>query len=332
MDINTISIVSLVGFSLIILVIGFKKTLDALTGLNIKLQSNEEKMLTFVEKTNEEIFTKISNELKLVSEHNDKNYKETKFSIEQINQFLEKEIINSMNNLQKEFQNELKIIKNLYEEQFITIAEKIKDESINISKQNEQLTNSIHKDLIESKNSLLNKFEKLAQLSIDSSEIINGNIKEISQNQEKNSINLQTKLNNDFTNIVQLVNNLRLDNLINVSNEIGKYKEGIYEDTHFLQEVGHCKIIRVTDKKSNEITNVYYDDKGEKSYTETFDSDKLKYTMKYENGKLRNGIELDKNGEILFEYIYDDAEEITKKIEYIYNEDTTLKEKKEKNY
>jgi hypothetical protein len=152
------------------------------------------------------------------------------------------------------------------------------------------------------------------------------NIKNIS---EKYGLNIKNQLENSFQNTVKLVNHLRLDNLINVSNEISKYKQGIYEDEHFLQEIGYCKIIRLTDKKSGDVTNVNYDENGEKLFTETYNGDVKKYSMQYENNKLKIGKEFDSNGVISFEYFYDDMEEITKKIEYIYNSNFELQNKNE---
>lgn len=162
--------------------------------------------------------------------------------------------------------------------------------------------------------------------------IVLNQIEHNSKINEENKVILDTKLNNNLSNIISIVNNLRLNNLINVSNEIGKYRNGIYEDTHFIQEVGHCKIFKLTDKTTGEITNIHYDENGEKLYTETYVDDILQYKMNYRNKKLKNGIEFNKNGNVLFEYFYDEAEEISKKLEYIYDEEFNLTETQETNY
>lgn len=149
---------------------------------------------------------------------------------------------------------------------------------------------------------------------------------EFAVNFEKYQIDNKNQLENSFQNTVRLVNNLRLDNLINVSNEIGKYKNGIVEDEYFLQEVGSCKIIKFTDKQSNEVTEVYYNESGEKSHTQTFLEDKLKYEMKYTDGKLSNGVEYNEQGQIIFAYEYDEAGEVSTKIEYAYDKSGKQKE------
>jgi len=144
---------------------------------------------------------------------------------------------------------------------------------------------------------------------------------------EKYQINNKKNLENNYQNIVKLVNNLRLDNLINVSNEIGKYKNGIVEDEYFSQEVGFCKIIRFTDKNTNEITEVFYNEDGEKSHTETFKNDKLKYKMKYDNNTLSEGFEYNDQQQIIFAFKYDQAGEVSSKIEYEYDKNNKQIEK-----
>jgi hypothetical protein len=104
-----------------------------------------------------------------------------------------------------------------------------------------------------------------------------------------------------------------------LSNEINKYRQGVLEDEFFLQEVGHCKIIKFTDKSNNDFTEVFYNDSGEKLYAETYSEDKLKFLIKYQNDKIKDGIEFDKDGNVIFEYFYNEAEEISKKIEYEYH-------------
>lgn len=193
-------------------------------------------------------------------------------------------------------------------------------------------TNSISTTIESLNKSLVNDIKQSNESIQDSLAKMNKELENSLITQDKNMINISTKVESNYISIVGLVNNLRLDNLINLTNEIGKYKEGIYEDEHFLQEVGHCKIIKLTDKNTKEVTQVYYHANGEKAYTETFTNGKLKYTMKYENGKLITGTEFNEEGETLFEYFYDDAEEISKKIEYIYDKSNQLKDTIKTNY
>lgn len=329
MDINTISIISSAVVIFIVVAIGLKKILNTLADINIKLKSNEEifknilsqneeKILKFVEETNKETLNKLK-------EQNINNFKGIQSLIANDTITLERVILNTI-------ENEAKLVKELYVEQFRIISQEINKKSENIVNQNVELNNHIQKDLIKSKDNILEELKELNQLSRNNFERISSNILDSSLQQEKVGITIQTKINNTFFNMVTLVNNLRLDNLINVSNEINKYKEGIYEDEHFLQEVGHCKIIKITDKESQDITYINYTVNGEKSYTETRHDNILKYSMEYENNKLKIGKEFDVNGEISFEYFYNEMEEIDKKIEYIYDNNLKLKDKKEINY
>lgn len=45
----------------------------------------------------------------------------------------------------------------------------------------------------------------------------------------------------------------------------------------------------------------------------------MKFLIKYQNDKIKDGIEFDKDGNVIFEYFYNEAEEISKKIEYEYH-------------
>lgn len=233
-------------------------------------------------------------------------------------EFVENELDNGFKSSNEELKNVAVSIKSSLDENIDAVSKRI-------STLSDTVTESIKTESQMLKKSLEASLEKHSNTT-------DTKINEVLKIQDKNMINLKSKLENNFYNVVKLVHNLRLDNLINVSNEISKYKEGVYEDEHFLQEVGHCKIIKLTDKNSGEITNVYYDENGNKSYTETLSNDKLKYKMQYENGKLSNGAELNNDGDIVFEYFYDDAEEVNRKIEYIYDENANLKDKQETIY
>jgi len=230
-------------------------------------------------------------------------------------------------------------LKNEVKELEQTFSQTIKNQFSNL----EQDISSYRKDVL---NSISNTQESLEKLILEENLIVDNKTNSIKSLVESlneiliNSIeesnesmqNKLSKIENNYTSVVSLVNNLRIDNLINLINGIGEYKEGIYEDEHFLQEVEHCRIIKLTDKSTKEVTHVYYGENGEKSYTETFLNNRLKYIMKYEKGKLKTGFELNDDSETLFEYSYDDAEEISKKIEYIYDANSKLKDKIETNY
>lgn len=298
MDTTLIVILGSMVIILITILIGFKKNLDLSKELNLKLKDFE-------------IFT-LENQKVLSSSIEEKSLDIIEKLRNEIMKTLEKNV--SMSNEQK-----------LLVEQFLNLTEK---EFIDLKKQNEvnfsqiiKNEDSTQKIILEYTNNVNEKMETLIKINEKNLNIL-----------DKNTTNIQIKIENNFQNMVQLVNNLRLDNLINVSNEISKYKQGIYEDEHFLQEVGFCKIIKISDKKSGDITNVHYDENGQKLYTETYNGEVLKYSMQYENNKLKIGKEFDVSGKISFEYFYDDLEEIVKKIEYIYGNNSQLQTKNEINY
>ena len=193
-------------------------------------------------------------------------------------------------------------------EQILESNKNIKLNNENILNTSMKLKNTIKQDFV-----IFNNDIKLSTSSIEDK------VENYIKSQDKNAINVGTKLENYFTNITKIISTLKIDNLISITNEINKYRQGVLEDEFFLQEVGHCKIIKFTDKSNNDFTEVFYNDSGEKLYAETYSEDKLKFLIKYQNDKIKDGIEFDKDGNVIFEYFYNEAEEISKKIEYEYH-------------
>ena len=193
-------------------------------------------------------------------------------------------------------------------EQILESNKNIKLNNENILNTSMELKNTIKQDFV-----IFNNDIKLSTSSIEDK------VENYIKSQDKNAINVGTKLDNYFTNITKIISTLKIDNLISITNEVNKYRQGILEDEFFLQEVGHCKIIKFTDKSNNDFTEVFYNDSGEKLYAETYSEDKLKFLIKYQNDKIKDGIEFDKDGNVIFEYFYNEAEEISKKIEYEYH-------------
>ncbi len=193
-------------------------------------------------------------------------------------------------------------------EQILESNKNIKLNNENILNTSMELKNTIKQDFV-----IFNNDIKLSTSSIEDK------VENYIKSQDKNAINVGTKLENYFTNITKIISTLKIDNLISITNEINKYRQGVLEDEFFLQEVGHCKIIKFTDKSNNDFTEVFYNDSGEKLYAETYSEDKLKFLIKYQNDKIKDGIEFDKDGNVIFEYFYNEAEEISKKIEYEYH-------------
>lgn len=208
-------------------------------------------------------------------------------------------------------------------EKLNNIVENIIKSDKNIKLNNEIILNSS----MELKNTLKQDFENHNNDIKSSISNIENKVENYIKLQDKMTINLGTKLENQFTNISKIISTLKIDNLISITNEINKYRQGVLEDEFFLQEVGHCKIVKFTDKSNNDFTEVFYNDSGEKLYAETYSEDKLKFLIKYQNDKIKDGIEFDKDGNVIFEYFYNEAEEISKKIEYEYvNNSKIIKE------
>jgi len=198
-----------------------------------------------------------------------------------------------------------------------------------LKKDNESYINSNvnTRDFIESKIRSLNED---ITVNLDN---VRQQTKSLTSNFEKYSLDNISKIDNYFENMVNLVKNLRLENLINASNSIAKYRNGIIEDKHFIQEVGFAKVVKIIDKKTNEITYVHYDEEGLKEFTETYLDKKLKYSTVYDkSGLLLKGFEYDKESKVIIEYEYDGAGEIDTKIEYEYDETGTKLEKQKIKY
>ena len=122
----------------------------------------------------------------------------------------------------------------------------------------------------------------------------------------------------------QQIASLKLTNYIDAANGIYQSQEHTYENEFFIQEVGHCKIVKIIDKQDQSVTNVYYNENEKKSYTETFNENLLTYSAHYAEDKLTRGCEYDVKANLLFEYFYNEIGEVIKKVEYLYAEDGTL--------
>lgn len=283
------------------LLVGLILLFYKLKNLNIKIDN--------IQKSN----LKASNEVNVRFEQIERNYKDFVLSI---NHLKEIDLVNFEKNVKSSIYdingNIDKYIKTQGEQNF-AIQEKLDSYSSN--------TISEFKELKEID---LANLKKEAKNNIDN---IDNKIEKYIKTQDKYNINIQSKLDNHNFNITKLVSQLRIDNFINFSEEINKSKQASYENEYFL------KIIKFIDKKTGDITKVFYNDDGEKDYTETYNNEnKLILSMRYEKGKLKLGKEFDKNGNEIFEYFYDDVEEISKKIEYVYDKNLEFIKKEEVNY
>lgn len=151
---------------------------------------------------------------------------------------------------------------------------------------------------------------------------------------EQTTVSFKNKQDNlsNIEQLTSLINSLRINNLVELTNELAKHQELAVETDEFIKKLGDCKILKLEDKHSGQVTQIYYDD-GIKRSSDTFAGDVLKYQMFYNaSGKAEKGLELDTKGNVIFEYIYDDAGEINKKIESLYDESGSKTGQEEKSY
>lgn len=128
------------------------------------------------------------------------------------------------------------------------------------------------------------------------------------------------------------IQKLRTDNLVSLTNELAKHQELTLETDDFLKKLGDCKVTQIEDKHSGQVTQVYYEN-GIKRSSDTFAGDDLRYQMTFNDyGKPVKGTEFNDKGNVIFEYIYDDAGEISKRIEMTYDQSGTKLEELETAY
>lgn len=135
-----------------------------------------------------------------------------------------------------------------------------------------------------------------------------------------------------FEQLTKQLNTLRIENIVEMTNELGKHNELKVDSDDFIKHLGDCKVVKIEDKHTGQVTQVYYEN-GVKRSTDTFAGEELKYQMFYnEFGKAERGVELNNQGNIAFEYIYDDAGEVSKRVEYAYDELDNETDKQEVSY
>ena len=119
------------------------------------------------------------------------------------------------------------------------------------------------------------------------------------------------------------IQKLRADNLVSLTNELAKHHELTLDTDDFLKKLGDCKVTQIEDKHSGQVTQVYYEN-GFKRSSDTFSGSTLKYQMVFnDDGKPVKGSEFDTKGNLVFEYVYDDAGEISKRTETLYDQTGT---------
>jgi hypothetical protein len=229
------------------------------------------------------------------------------------------------------------------------ILAKVQDKQVNTANQLAEHTRELRGDMsalqvlvIKQHSETNSAFLDIAQAQMDSSEFIvkkqSDEFQHIQKLLGQSHSNLKDLLitlkqlteKSEFTNrqerIAQLeqlttqIQKLRADNLVSLINELAKHQELTLETDDFLKKLGDCKVTQIEDKHSGQITQVYYEN-GIKRSSDTYAGDNLRYQMLFnEDGKPVKGSEFDDQGNLIFEYIYDDAGEISKRIETTYDQ------------
>ncbi|HAS6197185.1 TPA: chemotaxis protein [Vibrio vulnificus] len=128
------------------------------------------------------------------------------------------------------------------------------------------------------------------------------------------------------------IQQLRVDNLVSLTNELARHQDLTIDTDDFVKRLGDCKVTQIEDKHSGQVTQIYYKN-GKKRSSDTFAGTQLKYQMTFnEDGKPARGCEFDQAGNLVFEYLYDDAGEISKRIETVYDPKGNEKQKLETAY
>lgn len=116
-----------------------------------------------------------------------------------------------------------------------------------------------------------------------------------------------------------LIQNLRVQNLVELTNELAQHTELKVDTLDFVKHLGECKVVKIEDKHTGQVTQVYYEN-GIKHSSDTLQGEQLKYQMFYDHeGKLVKGIEYGDDQRVIFEYLYDGAGEISQRLEYGYD-------------
>lgn len=174
--------------------------------------------------------------------------------------------------------------------------------------------------------------EHLSKSQKQISDLVLENFDELQKLTKQHSFsNRQQQLSN-FEQLTSLVQTLRIDNAVELTNALCKHQELKVNTDDFVKYLGDCKVMKIEDKLTGQYTLITYEN-GLKTSTSTYAEESLKYQMFFdESGKAERGIELNAQGEIAFEYYYDKAGEVSKRIEFVYDTAHAEPKKVEKIY
>jgi hypothetical protein len=236
-------------------------------------------------------------------------------------------------------------------------------QELNTFKQDQTLKNAAHQKLISESLNQLSKDSE--QQSVENKKYIENQFSRLDQAitntdkaVKKHSSETSTSISNEFqiiknefgkdlktqtfeqkqavkSNLLQLtglIQGIRVGNLTELTNSIAKQKNLKVSTADFEKHLGDCKVIKMTDKHTGQVTHINYE-KGIKRSSDTLAGTTLKYRMSFDDtGKVSKGVEYNDKGDISFEYEYDKAGEIGQRIEYIYSDSTKAPKKIKKAY
>lgn len=233
---------------------------------------------------------------------NESHFKDiTRNSLESLNKLL---TINAGNNetLTNKLTNSEKYLLNALSEIQIQLASNINKSQTEIIKSNNQVNENITTKLT-STNSETNSNITQSQNSL---------VKEINKHI---FINKQSQITLT-EQIASYVQSMKIENAIDLTNKLTESRDLKVETEGFIKYLGDCKVTKIVDKAANQQTEIIYKN-GLKVASETYANNKLKYVMSYDrNGKLTNGKEYCDQGKLVFEYQYNEAGEVSNRIDH----------------
>lgn len=193
-----------------------------------------------------------------------------------------------------------------------------------LQQQHSTLSSTSHEQTVSQIVSALMSSQKNLETDLsDKATALNSAIKRTQTELEKNAkeqtfTNKQHQLSNLET-LSSLIQNLRVQNLVELTNELAQHTELTVDTLDFVKHLGECKVVKIEDKNTGQVTQVYYEN-GIKHSSDTLQGEQLKYQMFYDQeGRLAKGIEFNSDQQISFEYVYDAAGEINERLEYVYD-------------
>ncbi|MFS1437036.1 hypothetical protein [Shewanella sp. 10N.286.48.A6] len=167
---------------------------------------------------------------------------------------------------------------------------------------------------------LTNSSSALLENQKISTNTINNSINEIEKSQKTLAFSHKQEQLSNFEQLTKSIHTLRIENTIEITNELGKHTELTVDTEEFTKQLGNCKVLKITDKHSGQVTQVYYEN-GVKRSSDTFANEQLKYQMFYSaDGNPEKGLEFNGQEQIVFEYLYDEAGEINQRTEFSFDE------------